>query len=437
MHSDNNSVSLIKYDGTSNAVARAVELCNGFEHLRENHKVLLKPNVLWGGGGTKKIPKYGFITTARIVEDVIKILREHGCRDISIGEGTIEDKELGSDTLKGYKWSGIAKVAKKYDVRLIDFNKQPYKQVELDGYKISISKIALEADFLVNLPVLKTHCQTKVSLGFKNLKGCLSMGSKRSFHETDLERMIALLNTEVKPALTIIDGIYAMEHGPSAMGTAHRMNLIIAGKDNLSCDIVGSKVLGIEPSSVEYLKEFAAMTNRSLEISTIEVRGESIKDVSRKLEWTRDFEDVARRENINGLSFQFPGKRFCTGCVTHTESVMLGFCKDNKGTTFDDIEICAGGEVKPKKESKKVFLMGKCSIQANKDLKDAFRVKGCPPKAMDMFMTLVNHTIDKRRARRILLGRLFKSIAYKFGIYNEVFPSYKCYGLPEFDDEHF
>jgi len=79
---------------------------------------------------------------------------------------------------------------------------------------------------LINVPVLKTHGQCKVSLGMKNLKGCLSMSSKRAFHGKDLHRMIALLNTKIKPKLTIIDGLYAMEHGPSALGLAHRMNLL-------------------------------------------------------------------------------------------------------------------------------------------------------------------------------------------------------------------
>jgi len=437
MESSHNLVSIFKYDGTINPLKKAIEQCNGFSELKESDKVLLKPNIVWGGGGTNKIPKYGFITTFKIVEDIIQLLRQHGCRNISIGEGTIEDKEFGSDTLKGYKWSGIANVAKKYGVKLIDFNKESYKQVKLNGTKIEISNAALEADFLINLPVLKTHGQAKVSLGLKNLKGCLSNGSKRKFHETDLDRMIALLNTQVKPKLTIIDGIYAMERGPTALGIAHRMNLIIAGKDNLSCDIVGSTVLGIEPSSVEHLREFALLINRSLDINLIDIRGESIEDISRKLEWESDPEDIFRRAKISGISFQFPGKHYCTGCVVHIEGILSAFCKDNMGMDFDSIEICAGGEVKPKKDSKKVFLLGNCSILANKELKDAFRLKGCPPKAVEMLMTLVKETSDKGRARKILLGRFVKNIAHRLGIYNEDFPTYQHYKAPEFDQRHF
>jgi uncharacterized protein (DUF362 family) len=63
------------------------------------------------------------------------------------------------------------------------------------------------------------------------------------------------------------------------------MDLIIAGKDNLSCDIVGSTVLGIEPLSVEHLSEFASIGGRSLDLAAIDMKGENVKDVTKKLEW--------------------------------------------------------------------------------------------------------------------------------------------------------
>jgi hypothetical protein len=263
------------------------------------------------------------------------------------------------------------------------------------------------------------------------------MGSRRKFHEIDLEGMIALLNTHIRPKLTIIDGIYAMERGPTALGRAHRMNLIVAGKDNILCDVVGSTVLGIEPSSVEHLRRYALLINRSLDINSIDIRGERIEDVSKKLEWEYDLEDIFHKAKISGISFQCPGKHYCSGCAVHIQGVMAAFCKDSMGMHFDEIEICAGGEVKPKKDSKKVFLMGNCSILINKELKDAFRVKGCPPKAMDMLMTFVKETSDKGRARKVLLGRFVKNIAHRLGIYNEDFPAYHHYKAPEFDKRHF
>lgn len=437
MGSAYNAVSIVKYDESSNAMARAVELCDGFKELKVTDKVLLKPNIVWGGGGTKRIPKYGLITTAKIIEDIVSLLRQYGCQDISLGEGTIVDKEFGSDTMKGYRWSGMERVAKKYGVKLIDFNKGPHQEVELDGKKIKIADSALEADFLINVPALKTHYQCKVSLSLKNLKGCLSMASKRAFHKKDLYHLIALLNTKVIPKLTVIDGIYAMEHGPSAAGTAHKMGLIIAGRDSLSCDIAGSAILGIDPASVEHLKEFATLHNRTVDIHTIDMKGEKIGDVAKKLSWEFPFEDVFRKAGIKGISFRFPGTHYCTQCITHTESVLLAFCKDNAGMSFDEVEICVGGEVKPRQDSKKIFLFGECSLKTNKNLEGAIRVKGCPPKATDILVALNYNTLAAGRATRIMLERTLKTVGYKIGIYDEDYPLFPRYSPPEFDENHF
>jgi uncharacterized protein (DUF362 family) len=309
METHNTPVAVVKYEETAEALRKAIDLANGFEELKRSDRVLLKPNVVWGG--SKQMPQFGVVTTARIVEDLLQLFSEHGC-EISIGEGTVVNEELGSNTFRGFKWSGIERMAKKFGAKLIDFNKESSEQVELNDTKVWIATSALEADFLINMPVLKTHVQTKVSLGLKNLKGCLQMRSKMEFHKRGLERMIALLGTKVKPELTIIDGIYANERGPGRIGTAHRMNLIIAGRDILSCDITGSTILGIDPSTVDHLREFAAITDRSLDMETIDVRGEKVEDVTRPLEWDLNYEDIFRQAGIRGITVQKPGKAVCT-----------------------------------------------------------------------------------------------------------------------------
>jgi len=145
-------VAVVKYDGTSNALRKAIELCGGFEELKPDHKILLKPNILWGG--TKKLPPFGVVTTSVVVGHLLELLHDQGCRDIKIGEGTIPNKELGSSTHKGYEWSGIGKVGKRYGAKLVDFNSEPFEEVQLEKIKVKVSRCALESDFLINLPVL-------------------------------------------------------------------------------------------------------------------------------------------------------------------------------------------------------------------------------------------------------------------------------------------
>ena len=398
---------------------------------------MIKPNVLWGGRGSKKIPKYGFITTSRIVEDIVILLREMGCQKISIGEACIANDELGSDTFRGFEWAGIKRVAGKYGVKLVDFNKNEFVKTNIGENNVEIARTALETDFLIDVPVLKTHEMTKVSLGMKNLKGCLSMKSKKAFHMLDLNEMIALLNTVVKPKLTVIDGIYAMERGPTALGRAHRMNLIISGKDVLSSDMVGSSILGIDPKTVGYLRRFAEINERPIEIESVDVLGEKIQDIYKPLEWRTDYDEFFRSAAIEGITIQSPGERFCTNCVTGANILIACYCKDNPGMSLEPVELCFGEEVKAKEDSKKVILIGDCAIRVNKANVDAIRIKGCPPKVADAMVSVIKNTLAPKRAKRILSIRLLKGALTKLGMYNEHFPREWTYELPEFDPKHF
>lgn len=431
-------VAVVKYDGTSNTLRKAIELCDGFEELKPGHKILLKPNILWGG--TEKLPPFGVVTTSAMVNHLLEILHEQGCKDITIGEGTIPNKELGSTTFKGYEWSGIGKVAKRYGARLVDFNSEPFEEMQLEKIKVKVSRCALEPDFLINLPVLKTHRQTKISLGMKNLKGCLAIESKKNFHKHDLNRSIALLNTKIKTSLTFIDGIYAMEKGPEFLGTSRRTNLLIAGKDVFSCDMVGAEVMGISPGEVEYLKEFSSITGRPLSLNAIDVKGENLKEIAKPLKWRLSLvEDVFHPAGIQGITIQHgvTDLTCCSGCEVILSAFCGVFCKDNPGITLDGLEICSGGKAKAKKESKNVFLLGNCAIAANKDLENGIKIKGCPPPILDTVMTIVLKSLPQKRVAKILMSRMIKNIGIKLGVYDEAFPAFGVYKSPEFDRTHF
>ena len=79
------TVAVIKYDETPNALRKALELCDGFEKLKTTDKVLIKPNAGQGLGRTQ--PPNGVVTSTMVLGDLIGLLRDYGCSDITIGEG--------------------------------------------------------------------------------------------------------------------------------------------------------------------------------------------------------------------------------------------------------------------------------------------------------------------------------------------------------------
>jgi len=428
-------VALVRYDGTFESFAKTLELCDGLQGLKPTDKVLLKPNVLWGG--SRSNPQFGRVTTSAMVGYTLKALREWGCTKVAIGEGSVTSKELNSTTARGFEWSGISKMAKKYGATLVDFNAGPHEVVQLEDAKVRISTVALESDFLIDLPVLKTHQQTTVSLGMKNLKGTLSFGSKRQFHQHGLDRLIALLNTRVQPALTIIDGIYGLEHGPEFLGTAHRRDLIIAGKDVLSCDIVGASVMDIPASDVEHLKIFASLTGRTLALEDIDVRGEAIEDVRQRYEWRLPFEEVFRQAGITGITVRPADDSICTGCAVFGSALLGLVTKDCSGRQFGGVEVCMGRRARPHPESKTVFLIGQCAADANKDATEAIRIKGCPPSVKEALISFYLNTLPRHKAVSLLLSRVIKNTATNLGIYGETLPAFGIHDPPEFDKRHF
>jgi uncharacterized protein (DUF362 family) len=440
------TVSLVKFDGSLDSLRRAIQLCDGFEKLDRNDRVLIKPNNCFRH---KIMPPYGMVTTSKIVDGVVQLLLEYGCKDISIGEGAVIGifDELEPYTKRGFRGTGIEKIAQKYGIKLVDFNKGPFRELDLGGIKVQVSQIALDTGFLINIPVLKTHFQTKVSLGFKNLKGCLSTESKRRFHISKrLDTLVCLLNEAIKSDLVIIDGIYMLEKGPETLaGVAHRKDLIIASPDVFECDVVGATILGVEPAQVDYLREFAQRHGRSFDISAIQIKGEDIESLREKLEWRFEPDkELLAPAGITGLSAPHPGQTLCTGCGATLALALSIFGNDNSGMDFGDVELYYGLELKPGRDTQKVFLYGDCAIKSNKSLQNAnnegdtqslkvFVIEGCPPTLTKTLLVLMKALLSKPRMFRVLLLQAMRLIGIRLGIYQEIFPRWERYRSKEFD----
>ncbi len=433
------TVSLVKFDGSPVSLGKAIELCDGFGKLSRNDRVLIKPNNCFRH---KIMPPYGMVTTSKIIDGIVQLLLEHGCKDISIGEGAIIGilDELDPYTKRGFKGTGIDKVAQKYGVRLIDFNQGLFRELDLGGVKAQVSLAALDADFLINVPVLKTHFQTKVSLGFKNLKGCLSKASKQRFHLSNrLDSLICLLNEAIKSDLVIIDGIYMLEKGPEALaGVAHRKDLIIASPDIFECDIVGSTILGIDPSQVDYLREFAERHNRSFDIGAIQIKGEDIESLKEKLEWqVEPDKELLSQSGVTGLSAPPPGQTLCSACGATLALAVSVLGKDNPNMDFGGAELYYGLELRPDRDTHNIFLYGDCAVKRNKGLQNATKIEGCPPSLTTTLLALMKALLSKPRMLRMILLRAIKLLGIRLGVYHELFPGWERYRSKEFDKAHF
>jgi uncharacterized protein (DUF362 family) len=429
-------VSIVRMAEPLESLRKAVALCDGFAGLNRHDRVLVKPNVSIGF----RLPPYGMTTTTSILEGLIQLLTEQGCSDISIAEGSIE--VLGFGTQKGYERTQIDRLAKKYGVRLIDLNRGPFQQVDLGGLKVQIAMAALETDFLINVPVLKTHGLTRVSLGFKNLKGCLSPTSKTKFHGTNrLNHLIYLLNEVVKCDLTVIDGTYMLEMGPdTVLGTAYRKDLVIASKDRFGCDVVGATILGIDPYEVGYLREFAEAHGRTPSIDAIEIEGEKGIDALReKLRWKPDVaEELLTPSGVTGLSIPYPGESLCSRCYVILCLAVAAFINENPNRDFGDAVIYCGKDLQREQHGRRTILYGNCAIKNHSpETNTSKTVKGCPPQLPHTLSALSSVLLSRPRALRIMPVALLKLAGAGIGIYSYSLPKWNRYRSNTFDKKHF
>ena len=400
--SDNKLVSIVRYEKPLESVRKAVELAKGLESLPSNAKVFIKPNIVFW---TKAVafPKWGVITTSRVVEDMVVLLKERGIDDITIGEGTVTRKPKDKESsAHAFETLGYNVLKKRYGVKSMNIFERPFEKVDLGaGVVLNFNADILHSDFVVNLPVLKTHAQAVVSLGIKNLKGMIDVNSRKKCHSADpvrnLHYMIARLANRLPPSFTLLDGIYTIERGPAFDGRARRSNILVASSNVLSADMVGAKVLGYDPSEASHLVHAAQDRGRVLDFSDVEIVGENIEDVASHHEYTFPYNEkgtlpvLMEKMGIKGLSYPKYDLSICTYCSGMTGLILSAIAMSWRGEPWDDVEVLTGKVMKPTRGKKKTVLIGKCMYEANRDhphIQEMIAVKGCPPSPKSVVKAL-------------------------------------------------
>lgn len=383
-------VSIVKAKDIYRSLRECLTLCDGLRGLKSQDKILIKPNIVsWDFD--LPFPPYGVVTTSAVMAALVRILAEEGFKHITIGEGSLPN--LSPKGQEVYEALGYHKLVERYGVTLVDFNEEEFVTVDFgDGFKLNMAKHALEADKIINVPVLKSHNQTKVSLGIKNLKGCLDQNSKQFCHgegREDLHQTFPRIIEKLPVALTIIDGIFALEKGPGPTGKAFRKDLLIASRDPFACDLVGAMVMGYDPGEVEYLADYARRHGYSLDINDYQIVGEELdrhrEYVNYDWEWTE--EDTGpkgfARQGITGLAVRKYDNTLCTGCSVQYNPMLILLSSAYKGKPFPNVEVVTGKKQLASPGFDYSVLFGKCACHLNKNnpnIKTPIKIWGCPPR---------------------------------------------------------
>ncbi len=391
----NHLVAVGRYDTPLESVRNIVQMSKGDTLFKKGLRVCIKPNIVFWTR-TVEFPKYGVITTSSIIRDMVHLLSEHGVDDISIVEGsvTLNPKDTSQQATHAYESLGYNTLAKKYGVKTVNVFDRPFESVDLgDGVVLNFNTDILNCDLVVDLPVMKTHSQTGVSLGIKNLKGTIDQKSRKACHsadpEKDLHFWVARLADKMPSIFTLIDGIYTSEYGPNVDGRMHRSNLLAASTDIFSADKVGAALLGHDPSEVPHLVHYARNHNRPINMSDVEIVGEPVEALARQhkayFPYTEDqsLPLAWKKKGYRGISYRKYDLSMCTYCSGVTGAIMAAIGAAWQGEPWDDVEVLSGKMMQPDPAKKHTILLGKCMSQAHKDnpdIQNIHPIKGCPPK---------------------------------------------------------
>lgn len=401
-------VAVVKYQEPYESVREIVDLSQGLAGLSPNAKVFVKPNVVFWTRAAD-FPKWGVVTTSRVVHDMVRLLKERGVDDITIGEGGVVYDPKDFETPRhAFETLGYNELSRRYGIKVINIFERPFEKVQIDPeIRLNVNTDILHSDFVVNLPVMKTHAQTVVSLGIKNLKGMIDVNSRRKCHsqdaKKDLHYMVSRLADYIPPGFTLLDGIFTSERGPGFDGKMRRSNILVASTDVFSADKVGAKLLGYEPSEVPYLAHAAKQRGRSADLSDVEIIGPPLEQLALKLEYSFPYTDdlslplPMKKMGIQGLSYRKYDLTMCTYCSVLTGVILMSIAFAWKGEPWDDVEVLTGKIMEPTPGRKHTILLGKCMYEANRNhpnFKNMIAIKSCPPSRAAVVNALHQVGID-------------------------------------------
>lgn len=324
----------------------------------------IKPNLV-----SPSEPSWGATTHPEIVAGIIEYLQERGFMDLVMLEGSwVGDKTEDTARLCGYY-----DLSEKYGVEFLDMQKDDYETYDCEGMELKICDEAKKLDFLINVPVMKGHCQTKITCALKNMKGLIPNSEKRRFHSMGLHKPIAHLATGIHQDFIVVDNIcgdWDFEDG----GNPVVMNRIMAVADPVLCDAYVAHLMGYELEEIPYIQMAADL-------------GAGLEDWElaefRELNLPREKAILPKERKIVELQDAVEEVESCSACYGYLIPALQrlkeeGLLKDLK------VKICIGQGFRGKSGE---LGIGQCTRKFHHFL------KGCPPTEEEIYEFLKGYLL--------------------------------------------
>ncbi len=388
------SRSLTDAADVSAAVQQAVaQACDFSELVRSGQTVVLKPNVF--------CPRPAPTTTdPRVVVAVGQLALDAGAGRVIVAEGrsvsTARYRPSQNRTRDCFEAVGMTKAVEEAGFEIAYLEEDAFREVDVPGadilHKAQVPRTILDADVLINLPVMKIHSLTTVTLAIKNLHGIVSDHDKlfqHSYRDLVLARKLTDILRVRRPDLNVLDGLVGQEGDHAADGQPVEMGLIMASTDAVALDAATGAVMGLTLADVDTTRIAGEAGLGQSDLSLIEIVGESIDSVWRPF----------AKPDVELSEEKFPGLRICAGdyCRSCSYYVRRGLDRLKQEGLLDEkypLTIVVGREPDvPSDINGPVVILGDCAVESHsvKALETKMLRRGglhiiqaCPPMAFRM-----------------------------------------------------
>jgi uncharacterized protein (DUF362 family) len=212
--------------------------------VKPGQTVVVKPNMGWDRSSEQAAN-----TNPVVVRAVVEECLRAGAKKVKVFDRTCNDER------RCYVNSGIEpalKGLKNVDVKHLEDER--FKSVALNGKALKEWDLygeALSADVFINLPVLKHHGLSRLTIGMKNIMGIMG-GNRGSIHK-HLDTALADVNAVFRPHLTIVDATRVLTaHGPQGgdLKDVKHLNKVLASTDIVAVDAYATTLMGLKPEDI-------------------------------------------------------------------------------------------------------------------------------------------------------------------------------------------
>ena len=274
-------VAISKEADVEKMVADIFALLGGTENLiRPRSTIVLKPNA-----GHPAAAGTSVNTSPGLVAAVINEVKKANPKEIIVAESAA----IGCDTFDVLDKSGIGAAAENAGARLIDIKKDkdliniPIRDARSDLKKVKLPRFLLEAEYIINLPIFKSHASMVFTCALKNLKGVVQDVTHQQMHQTDLAAAMMDVWSVIRPDLSIADLIRPAEGFGPHTTLPIEFGCLVGSKDPVALDATACRMTGLGLDKVAY---FSAAMERGLgnyDEDLIELRGRNIQEVFKQL----------------------------------------------------------------------------------------------------------------------------------------------------------